>query len=313
MKRSSAMSLATTLLAAGGLAAAGCAGSEPPPPRTVDVTDETGPTITRTTLLPGDVVVDHGIGAAVPDPGQSVQAIFDLVDGGAQTLRIETAADGAVTISRESPEVAAEASPDACHSPVACNDPAFLLGGKHWAIQFKWFFQASSTPAANSKDNVETRLRAAVHNTSTGHNGCGISPHLSSSAQYQGRTTVAPNLTPSQCSTHSDGRSVVGFGPMPARLLAGTCVWGPGNQIVEADTLINSSLQWYATEDPPGGCSNSFGIEPVMTHEFGHSFGLLDLNECQHGRLTMGKQIDPCDNSSSTLGLGDIKGMQAMY
>ena len=293
------------------LALSGCADSEPAPTQTLDVTGQTEATITSTTLLPGDTVVDHDVSAVVPDRGEGVLAIGDLAAGGAETLGIETGADGSVTITRGTP--AADAA--ACHSAAACDDPAFSLEHHKWTTEFKWFFDAGSTPRANNTDSVEARLRSAAHNTSTGHNDCGISPHLGSSAAYQGRTNEAPNVTSRGGCARRSGHNVVGFGGLPSPLLADTCIWWriSDQHLLEADTRINSNVQWYATDSVPNGCSNSFGIEPVMTHEFGHSFGLAHVNECHHGKLTMSPIIDPCNDSASTLGLGDIKGMQQMY
>lgn len=301
------------------LAMSGCADSEPAPTQTptqtLDVTGQTDATITSTTLLPGDTVVDHDLSAEVPDRGESVKAIAELVAGGSQTLSVETGADGSVTITRGDPA----ADQDTCHSPGACSDPQFRLEGPRWpGGLFKWFFQAGSTPKANDVNNVETRLRSAAHNMGTGRNNCGISPNLSSSAQYQGRTTAAPGVTwaPGQRQVRcgrSDGRNVVGFGALPEGILASTCHRGVGPNMVEADTRINSNVSWYASDTIPGGCFERFGIEPVMTHEFGHAFGLDDVKECHHGWLTMSAFTAQCDNSQNTLGLGDIKGMQQLY
>jgi Matrixin len=298
--------------AVGALAISGCVDSAPPESRTLDVTGQSQLTITSATLLPGDTVVDRGISMVVPERGEGVWGIADVVTGHTETLSVETAMDGTVTIARNAPE--AEIGAAACRSPVACDDPAFKLENHKWIRTFKWFFDAGSTPAANNKDNVEARLRSAAHNMSTGHNGCGISPHLASSAQYQGRTNEAPNVTSNGGCGRRSGHSVVGFGSLPFPEAAFTCAWfGNDQHLIEADTRINSGLQWYATEDPPSGCAGNFGIEPVMTHEFGHSFGLAHVDECTHGRLTMSEHVNPCDNSQNTLGLGDIKGMQQMY
>jgi hypothetical protein len=301
------------------LALSGCADSEPAPTQTLDVTGQTEPTITSKTLLPGDTVVDHDLSAEVPDRGESVKAIAELVAGGSQTLSVETGPDGSVTITRGDPA----ADPDTCHSPGACSDPQFNLLDPPLHIKwpggvFKWFFQAGTTPKANDVNNVETRLRSAAHNMGTGHNNCGISPNLSSSAQYQGRTTAAPAVTWAPGQPHvkcgrPDGHNVVGFGALPDGTLAETCNWASGLDMVEADTRINSNVQWYATDTVPNGCSGSFGIEPVMTHEFGHAFGLGHVKECHHGWLTMSVFTAQCDNSQNTLGLGDIKGMQQLY
>ena len=60
--------------------------------------------------------------------------------------------------------------------------------------------------------------------------------------------------------------------------------------------------------------SNEYMLEPVVTHEVGHAYGLDHVGEINHGRLTMSIFIDgTCENQESTLGLGDMKGLEALY
>ena len=48
--------------------------------------------------------------------------------------------------------------------------------------------------------------------------------------------------------------------------------------------------------------------------KFGHAYGLDHVGEVNHGRLTMSTFIDgTCENQESTLGLGDMKGLEALY
>ncbi|WNG57848.1 hypothetical protein F0U59_26140 [Archangium gephyra] len=58
-------------------------------------------------------------------------------------------------------------------------------------------------------------------------------------------------------------------------------------------------------------CSNRFGLEAVMTHERGHTFGLGHV--AAGSPLTMRPGIAPCDGSAATLGLGDVRGLRQRY
>ena len=90
--------IAVLVLAAGAWLGPACADPEPAPSQTLDVTDQPEQTITAAALAPGDTVVDHGVSAVVPDRGEGVQGVGELAGGGAVTIAVETALDGAVTI-----------------------------------------------------------------------------------------------------------------------------------------------------------------------------------------------------------------------
>ena len=59
---------------------------------------------------------------------------------------------------------------------------------------------------------------------------------------------------------------------------------------------------------------DKLSLEATMTHEAGHVFGLGHIGERRHGRLTMSPFLNgPCENSEATLGLGDVRGLEALY
>lgn len=106
---------------------------------------------------------------------------------------------------------------------------------------------------------------------------------------------------------------MVGFGRLPLGTLAVTCTWfDTGTRsAVESDVRFNRKHRWYATR--PAGCSGRFGIQAVMTHERGHTFGLGHVSEQSHGRLTMSTRIRACEEGPKTLGRGDVRGLRAKY
>jgi len=80
---------------------------------------------------------------------------------------------------------------------------------------------------------------------------------------------------------------------------------------VEADMKLNKhDFKWTTTTV---GCSNQYLVQAVATHQFGWVFGLGNVSEASHGNLTMSATLFACDNSASTLGLGDMLGLEARY
>jgi predicted Zn-dependent protease len=108
-----------------------------------------------------------------------------------------------------------------------------------------------------------------------------------------------------------DGQNVVSFGPLPRGILAATCTRHRRNRIVEADIRINSR---YDRALKRANCSNQELLEPTVTHEVGHVYGLGHVSDKRHPRLTMSTRSDgACSDAASSLGLGDILGLERLY
>lgn len=207
------------------------------------------------------------------------------------------------------PETPPSAALDA---PSACSDGAYSLLGGHWIDTLEWSFKASSTPIYLDSADVLVVLKRSFDNMTDAHNDCGLPDTIGATAQYLGQTGYAPSVTRRGRCAASDGRNVIGFGSLPSGTLAVTCVrtgnWG---RIVESDIRINSSVAW---ELAASSCSFEELLEPTMTHEIGHAFGLGHVSESRHGWLTMSTYSDgSCSDAESTLGLGDIRGMRHLY
>lgn len=190
-------------------------------------------------------------------------------------------------------------------SAIACSDGAYKLIGAKWDTPLQWYFRAGSTPGSLSRSTVGGVLKKAFSNVTGANNDCGWSDNVSASAPYMGKTTRRPS-----CSTY-DGYNVVGFKRLSGNTLAKTCYWTMGGRIVEADIQINSNQPWALSLV---GCLRKSLLEATMTHEVGHAFGLDHVGELDHGRLTMSPLLDGlCNNNESTLGLGDVRGLEALY
>jgi hypothetical protein len=264
-------------------------------------------------LQSGNRLSLDGVSLLVPPPGAGAWGAA-LQMTGSHRLGIETALDGSVTVYREparqGQEAAAEGALQGSRPLSACSDGAYALEGMSWTSKYNWYFKTSSSPV-DSGDATQD-LRDAVVNITHADNNCGLSDNVSATAGYQGSTSKSANIgTGSKCQG-SDGTSVVDFGNLLSVDLGYVCWWTQGGKPVEADLRLNSTDDtWFVVLGDL--CRVKFSIEDVATHEFGHVFGLGDLSESLHPDLTMSTVMLPCQFAETTLGLGDIKGLEALY
>ena len=189
--------------------------------------------------------------------------------------------------------------------PAPCSDRAYRLAGGKWTKTLKWHFRASSTPTGLSTSSTQSVIARAFNNIVNARNDCGRSDRVSATHAYQGTTA-----TKARCN-YRDGKNVVGFKSLSSGILARTCWWVSSGRIIEADIQINNNFRWALSLS---SCSAQPMLEAVMTHEVGHAYGMGHVGEKNHGRLTMSTRLDSmCNNQESTLGLGDLLGLQQLY
>jgi hypothetical protein len=259
-------------------------------------------------LRPGDWLQHREVSVLVPAQGEGVHAEVLLMDGRSVELQVQTAADGRVALVRHAePEAASE--PDTHSALAACNEGAYNLLSYKWRSVYHWRFNAGSTPGELGVAEAEEAIRQATNNITGGNNDCGLTDTIGASHSYEGRTERGADITTSGGCSARDGVNVTGFGDLPQGVLGVTCTWSTGaGEAVESDARLNKADYTWTTHT--GTCSGRFGLEAVMTHERGHTFGLGHVNS---NTLTMRPSIGACDGSAASLGLGDVRGLKAKY
>lgn len=280
-----------------------CGGSELPQTFSADTEQEMERLLPM--LRPGDLVSRKGNVLRIPDEGQDLYMEILYTDGHAEEIHVRTGTDGTVALVHNAPSLQALR----VHALGACDEAAYSTSGNKWKKTLQWYFNASTTPSELTALQAENALQAAANNITQANNDCGMVDDVSATNKYMGRTTRIA----SGCDGTADGFNVVGFGDLATGTLAVTCNFASAGAIVESDLRINKVDHNWTVNADAAGCQGKFGLAAVMTHEFGHAFGLGHVSEDEHPALTMSTAIGACDGSPATLGKGDILGLRSLY
>ncbi len=295
--------------------------------------------LTGAGLRPGDLVTDNGISVVVPPRGEMIWAELKFDDGTYQTLSVETERTGSVRLLQWGDEAAAGpaagvpgttalagigasasgvqvAQPDGgSGSRSECSDGSY----NRWDIRIphlQWSYQVSSTPSkflarTEGTTQVIDALQRANSNITDARNRCGRSDRIDAQGTYLGTIKRGPNINSNGSCTGGDGRSVIGWGSLPSYSIALACVMGiSGGEAREGDIRINWNKA-YETEKAL--CKGELLIESAMTHEFGHVYGMGHVSSYSSPNLTMQPVVGYCSMAHATLGLGDMRGLEAKY
>lgn len=299
-------------------------------------------------LSPGDRLVDHGVGLDIPQPGQAVWAHMHYIDGTSQTLFARNRPSGEVAVrfwgdesapatqpapgadsAVASMRLAGEPTTVAPTGQAAGADVAGASAGGHSECSdddyntysfrvpdYRWSYAADSTPSkfrqrSGGTGAVVDAIIRANSNITSARNNCGRSDRISATFEYQGTTSRRANIGSSGYCTNSDGKSVISWGDLPSYSAAMACMMRiSGGVAHEADIKINWNKGY---ETNMSSCAGEFMIESAITHEMGHVYGLAHVSSYSSPNLTMNPYFGYCSMGHSSLGLGDMLGLERKY
>lgn len=271
---------------------------------------------------------DSGLEVVIPTDGATDESIL-VYETHTSVLRA-TRAGMAVTVELSiGPDEDLDPPDVTISEPLGCTQTRFELFSGHWFTTMNWWYNVDTAVnrAGLTASTAVDAVRAGNANVTNLHNDCGHSGGSNAEGQYQGPTSRYANIredaTPSD--SWPDGSSVVSHGHLLDAGLEGRIAsmrnWYISGQTDESDILIDSD-RWadgqkrvLAALSPD--CNDvskpQFDLQSLMTHEWGHAYGLADLHGDTARWLTMYQGLEPCKTYIRTLGEGDILGILAMY
>jgi hypothetical protein len=262
--------------------------------------------------LVGRVVVSGGVSVVVPPTGMTVAGDGVGRRGDPSGLWVSNSSGDVRALVSAAVD---SGGAGAASSPPACQDRAFRLEGHRWGKSLGYHIALSHAPARYHRHTLVRQIKAANVNMRTGRNTCGKPRLRTPAGHYLGRTAKRPDIRPGfgsiTCGAYNTV-NVVGFGNLPPGLLGWTCYWylNRSGRLGAADIMIDNGHA--LTTHLPSPCANRWDFEGIVTHEFGHAYGLAHTGP-GHDRLTMQHAARPCSTYARTLGLGDWLGMKKMY
>lgn len=269
---------------------------------------------TRGCSLTGRTVYAGRAAVVVPPPGVSVAGSGTGTRGDVAGLGVENTGSVVRAWTGDDAAAAPERSTSARTSPPACKDRAFRLEHHRWTTPFRYRIKVAAAPKRFQRATLVRQIKAGNANMRLGRNTCGRARLGTPAADFLGRTRSQPDIVPGTTRItcgHYNTRNVVGFGTLPGGLLGWTCYWWLSTGTMgAADVMLAKGKQ--LTTHLPRHCHDRWDLEGVVTHEFGHVYGLAHTGP-GHTHLTMEHRTAPCSTYARTLGLGDWLGMRTMY
>lgn len=240
--------------------------------------------------------------------GCGMALVLSLYPGPAPAARAR-AATGAGTGAGAAGHPAMGAPVDPAPLAGRCSDAAGTALQTRWRGPVHWRVNLATVPAyLVDPDQVSQTARSAAIAVAQARNDCQLPEREVISQRFEGVTRRRANITTNGDCARRDGRNTLSFGRLTPGLLAVTCVWWEGadgrGRGVEADILVDQAEGLYFLSMPER-CRSRWDLASILTHEFGHVFGLGHVPYSRHASQTMSDSLPECCAGFRTLGLGD--------
>jgi hypothetical protein len=264
----------------------------------------------------GASVMVGGFTLKVPPAGEGVGVYDSLEEGVDRLTGVEVeSSDGVLTARADGAGAPAEAPGKLAAPPAACSDTARAWSGKR-NNGYEYFVSSAALDTGVTYQMFLDEVKFAASTIDTGRNDCGLGTGgLGINITHKGSTTLRAANIDGSCAG-GDSWDVIDFGSLPAGVVGRTCTrYTPvpfaDDRIVEADVRLSNRADWFRTI--PSGCYNKYEMAGVLTHEFGHVFGMAHVSESSHGFLTMSTHSTPCSYVDNTWGRGDYDNLHVHY
>lgn len=263
------------------------------------------------------MIVDGAIGSVLPARGKGVY-VEGMTPSGVQEMIITRSESGTVEVGKVGRE-AHGAEPESSGSTALaatdeCSDKAFSKLGYRVESRLRYFFNRATTPNKVTRAGAEKAIRRAGNNIANTKNNCGLGDRVPTGLAYAGNTPKVAQISNNGC-MRDDGYSVVSFGKL-SYVLGLACTsyeYRKGyDKVLSSDIKLNKAEYKWTTNPLNKSCNYQYDVESIMTHEFGHTFG-LNHPRGNHPNLTMNSSSASCDASVRILGKGDVLGLDRIY
>ena len=278
-------------------------------------------TLVRGTAAPacslvGRVVTTGRVAVVVPPAGLTVAGEGSGIHGESDSLQVTNTGTTVLAVIGDAASTTGRSVSSArATDPPACQDRTFHLEHHRWTRGLRYRINLGHMPKRYGTKEVIRQIKVGNGNMRKGRNTCGKPALKTPASHYLGRTAVRPNINPGTKAVRcgqGNLKNVVGFGNLPGGLLGWTCFWiyNDTGRMAAADIMIDTGKRLRTTL--PSSCTDSYDFEGVLTHEWGHAYGMGHTGS-GHANLTMQHRSHPCSTFARTLGLGDWLGMKKMY